>query len=91
MVMEPELFFLHLLTSQKILINLKKSPAIIFTHLEGGVNEQTAGLYSKKIAEAGQLVIITFDAYYHGESTAEPHQLKNPYTRAEIFMLLLIT
>lgn len=61
---------------------LKKYPAVVVAHPNGGVKEQTAGLYAQQLAESGYIT-ITADAAYQGGSGGEPRHTDKPANRVE--------
>jgi len=60
----------------------KKYPAVVVAHPNGGIKEQTAGLYAQHLAEAGYIT-ITADAAYQGSSGGEPRHTDKPANRVE--------
>jgi uncharacterized protein len=60
----------------------KKNPALAVAHPFGGVKEQTAGTYARKMAEKGY-VTLAFDATHQGESGGYPRDTENPAEKME--------
>lgn len=60
----------------------KKYLAVVVAHPNGGVKEQTAGLYAQHLAEYGYITIVA-DAAYQGASGGEPRHTDKPVNRVE--------
>lgn len=60
----------------------KKYPAVVIAHPNGGIKEQTAGLYAQRLADNGYIT-ISADAAYQGASAGEPRHTDKPASRVE--------
>ncbi len=60
----------------------RKYPTVVLAHPNGGVKEQTTGLYAERLAADGYIT-ITADAAYQGASGGQPRQVDKPANRIE--------
>lgn len=60
----------------------KKYPAVAIAHPNGGIKEQTSGLYAQRLAEAGYITIAA-DAAFQGASGGLPRHADKPASRIE--------
>lgn len=60
----------------------KSYPAVVIAHPNGGIKEQTAGLYAQRLAERGYLTMAA-DAAYQGASGGVPRHTDKPASRTD--------
>jgi fermentation-respiration switch protein FrsA (DUF1100 family) len=60
----------------------KSFPTVVVAHPNGGVKEQTAGLYAQRLADQGYITIVA-DAAYQGASGGQPRNVDKPAFRIE--------
>ncbi|PNS17948.1 hypothetical protein CAC42_3907 [Sphaceloma murrayae] len=59
---------------------IREVPAIVVVNPGGGVKEQTAGIYARRLADRGY-VTVCYDASNQGASEGQPHFLEDPSAR----------
>ncbi len=60
----------------------KKYPVLLFDGPQSGLKDQVAGLYAKKLSDAGYIT-LAYDHRFHGESGGTPRQLESPQEKVK--------